>query len=186
MASRRASPSSCCMAFPTTCAPGMAWRPASAVEERAYWYHWYLNRERGRRGLGQTRREICRSLGRECSPTWRLDDAPFDRTAPSFDNPAFVEVVIHSYRHRHGNAPGEPRFDSLERRLAERRPITVPTVVLWGAEDGVDPAGRLERHMPQFPAGAEGRVVPRAGHFLPREQPAAVIEAMLGLLAKSK
>jgi pimeloyl-ACP methyl ester carboxylesterase len=161
-------------------------RPASAAEERAYWYQWYFNTDRGRRGLEQNRREICRLLWHEWSPSWQFDDATFDRTAGSFDNPDFVEVVIHSYRHRHGNAPGDPRFDSLERLLAERRPITVPTVVLWGAEDGVAPAGHVERHMPQFPAGSEGRVVARAGHFLPREQPAAVVEAMLGLLAKSK
>ena len=161
-------------------------RPASAVEERAYWYQWYFNTERGRRGLEQNRREICRFLWQEWSPTWRFDDATFDRTAPSFDNPDFVEVVIHSYRHRHGNAPGEPRFDALERRLAERPPITVPSVALWGGDDGVDPTRRSERHMSLFPAGTERRIVAGVGHFMPREQPAAVVEAIRELLAKSE
>jgi pimeloyl-ACP methyl ester carboxylesterase len=157
---------------------------ASAAQERANWYQWYFNTERGRRGLEQNRREICRLLWHDWSPGWRFDDATFDRTASSFENPDFVEVVIHSYRHRHGNAPGEARFDPLERQLAERPPITVPTVVLRGAEDTVDPPRRSEPQMPLFPPGTERRVVAGAGHFLPREQPAAVA-AILGLLARA-
>jgi len=160
-------------------------RPASAAQERALWYQWYFNTERGRRGLEQNRREICRLLWREWSPCWRFDDATFERTAQSFDSPDFVEVVIHSYRHRHGNARGEARFDALEGYLAGRPPITVPATVLHGAEDTVDPARQSERHMPFFPAGTERRVVPGGGHFLPREQPAAVAEAILALLART-
>ena len=161
-------------------------RPASAVEERAYWYQWYFNTERGRIGLTQNRREICRLLWQEWSPSWRFDDATFERTATSFDNPDFVDVVIHSYRHRHGNAPGEPRFDAIERRLAERPPIAVPSVILEGAEDTVAPPRRSERHLALFPPGTERHVVPGGGHFLPREQPAAVADAMLKLLARTK
>jgi len=160
--------------------------PVSPAEERASWYQWYFNTERGRRGLEQKRREICRFLWQTWSPTWKFDDATWERTAPSFDNPDFVGVVIHSYRHRHGNAPGEPRFAAMERRLAERPPITVPSVALWGADDGVDLTRRSERLMSKFPAGTERRVVPAAGHFMPREQPAVVVEATLELLARSK
>src|SRR5216117_4202764 len=127
--------------------------PAPVAQERAYWYQWYFNTERGRAGLEKNRRELCKLLWREWSPTWKFDDAEFERTAPSFDNPDFVPVVIHSYRHRHGNAPGDPRFDAMERRLAERPPITVPSVALWGAEDGVDLTRRSERLMSLFPAG---------------------------------
>jgi pimeloyl-ACP methyl ester carboxylesterase len=156
-------------------------RPGPAVEERAYWYQWYFNTERGRAGLAANRRDICRLLWREWSPCWRFDDATFERTAASFDNPDFVDVVIHSYRHRHGNAPGDPRFDSIERRLAERPPIAVPTIVLHGAEDTVSPPYRSERDMALFPAGTERRVV-KGGHFLPREQPAAVTDAIVELL----
>jgi pimeloyl-ACP methyl ester carboxylesterase len=159
-------------------------QPASAVEERAYWYQWYFNTERGRAGLERNRREICRLLWHEWSPSWRFDDPTFDRTARSFDNPDFVDVVIHSYRHRYGNAPGEPRFDSIEQRLAQRPPISVPTIVLHGAEDPVESARRSERHMSRFPHGTERRVV-AGGHFLPREQPAAIAEAILTLLARA-
>ncbi len=160
-------------------------RPAPVAQERAYWYQWYFNTERGRRGLEQNRRELCRLLWREWSPSWRFDDATFDRTAQSFENPDFVDVVIHSYRHRYGNAPGEPRFDALERRLAERPPIEVPTIVLHGAEDTVDPPHRSESHLARFPAGTARQVVPGAGHFLPRERPAVVAEAILELLAQT-
>jgi pimeloyl-ACP methyl ester carboxylesterase len=161
-------------------------RPAPAVEEHAYWYQWYFNTERGRAGLTQNRRDICRFLWQEWSPSWRFDDATFERTAQSFDNPDFVDVVIHSYRHRHRNAPGEARFDAIERRLAERPPITVPSVILHGAEDTVAPPYRSERDLPLFPAGTERRVIARGGHFLPWEQPAAIADALLALLTRTK
>ena len=161
-------------------------RPAGAEDERGYWYQWYFNTERGRVGLEQNRREICRLLWRDWSPGWRFDDATFERTAVAFDNPDFVPVVIHSYRHRHRNAPGDPRFDGVERWLAERPPITVPTVILHGRDDGVDRPQKSEAHLAQFPAGTERRVVPDAGHFLPREQPGAVVEALLALLSRTR
>jgi pimeloyl-ACP methyl ester carboxylesterase len=156
--------------------------PASAKAERSYWYQWYFNTERGRQGLEQNRRDICRLLWQEWSPTWRFEPVAFERTAPSFDNPDFVAVVIHSYRHRHGNAPGDGRLDAIERRLAERPAITVPTVILHGADDTVGPPKRAEAELPQFPAGTERRVVPGVGHFMPREEPKAVVDALLKLL----
>jgi pimeloyl-ACP methyl ester carboxylesterase len=156
--------------------------PASARAERSYWYQWYFNTERGRRGLEQNRRDICRLLWEEWSPTWRFEPATFARTAPSFDNPDFVEVVIHSYRHRHGNAPGDGRLDAIERRLAERPPITVPTVILHGGADTVGLPKRPEAELPYFPAGTERRVVPGVGHFMPREEPPAVVDALLKVL----
>jgi pimeloyl-ACP methyl ester carboxylesterase len=160
-------------------------RPVSAEQERALWYQWYFNTERGRMGLEQHRRAICRLLWQEWSPTWCFDDATFERTAPSFDNPDFVPVVIHSYRHRHGNAPGDPRFDQVERHLATRPPITVPTIVLHGAEDGVSRPQRSEGDMALFPAGTARHIVAGAGHFMPREQPHAVVDALLSLLARA-
>jgi pimeloyl-ACP methyl ester carboxylesterase len=160
-------------------------RPASAEEERAAWYQWYFNTERGRLGLEKNRREICRLLWRDWSPGWRFDDATFEQAAAAFDNPDFVPVVIHSYRHRHRHAPGDPRFDAIERRLAERPRIEVPSVILHGADDAVDFPGRTERHPAMFPDATERRVIPDAGHFLPREQPGAVVDALLPLLART-
>jgi pimeloyl-ACP methyl ester carboxylesterase len=161
-------------------------KPASASQERANWYQWYFNTERGRLGLETNRREICRLLWGDWSPGWRFDDATFERTAAAFDNPDFVPVVIHSYRHRHRNAPGDPRFDAIERRLAERPRIEVPSVILQGRDDTVDPPRRSETHRAMFPDGTERHVVPDAGHFMPREQPGVVVDALLTLLARTR
>ncbi len=159
-------------------------KPAPATQERAYWYQWYFNTERGRRGLAENRREICRLLWRDWSPSYKFDDATFERTAASFDNPDFVDVVIHSYRHRHGHAPSDPRFDQIERRLAGRPPITVPTVILHGGDDGVSLMRHTERELALFPAGTARQVVTGAGHFLPREPTGApaVVDALKTLL----
>ena len=161
-------------------------KPASASQERANWYQWYFNTERGRLGLETNRREICPLLWGDWSPGWRVDDATFERTAAAFDNPDFVPVVIHSYRHRHRNAPGDPRFDAIERRLAERPRIEVPSVILQGRDDTVDPPRRSETHRAMFPDGTERHVVPDAGHFMPREQPGVVVDALLTLLARTR
>jgi pimeloyl-ACP methyl ester carboxylesterase len=155
--------------------------PVAAVQERSYWYQWYFNTERGRLGLEQNRHDICRLLWEEWSPTWHFDDATYERTAPAFENPDFVPIVIHSYRHRHQNAPSNPRFDAIEQHLSARPPITVPTIILHGADDTVSPPQRSEREMGMFPAATERHVVAHAGHFMPREQPHAVVEALLKL-----
>src|SRR2546430_1372195 len=151
------------------------------AQEQAYWYQWYFNAERGRAGLEKNRRELCKLLWREWSPTWKFDDAEFERTAPSFDNPDFVPIVIHSYRHRHGNAAGDPRLDAIERRLAARAPITVPALILHGGDDAVSLL-RAGKERALFSAGTEERVVPGCGHFLPREKPQAVVDALLKVL----
>ena len=156
--------------------------PASVAQERAYWYHWYFHTERGRAGLERNRRELSRLLWREWSPTWKFDDAEFDRTAPSFDNPDFVPIVIHSYRVRYGNAPSDPRLESIERRLASRPPITVPSIILHGGDDGVSLSRGVGRDAALFPPGTEERVIPGVGHFMPRENPPAVVDAVRKVL----
>jgi pimeloyl-ACP methyl ester carboxylesterase len=158
-------------------------RPAAPEAERAFWYQWYFNTERGRAGLAANRRSLCRLLWATWSPTWKFADETFDRTAASFDNPDFVDVVIHSYRHRIGNAPGEPRFAEVERRLAGRPVIQAPTITLYGAEDGLGrPAAESPEERVSIPSLVARRIVPGAGHFLPREKPEAVSAALLELL----
>ena len=163
-------------------------RPVSAEAAQRVWYQWYFNTEQGRAGLEANRREICLHLWRQISPTWRFSDETFNRTAPSFDNPDFVDVVIHSYRHRIGNAPGEPRFRDIETRLAQRPPITVPSIVLYGADDGVvrptAEASAAERAV--FPELVARRVIPGVGHFMPREAPADMASALLELLERTR
>ena len=158
-------------------------QPAAPERERALWYQWYFNTERGRIGLERNRRGICRLLWATWSPTWRFTDATFDATASSFENPDFVDVVIHSYRHRNGNAPGEPRFADMERQLARRPRIDVPTIVLYGADDGLGaPPPDTPAERATFSARVARQVVPGAGHFLPREKPGVVSSALLQLL----
>ncbi len=155
----------------------------SAVTEARLWYQWYFNTERGRAGLDANRHAICRYLQETWSPTGEYTDEIYGRTAPSFDNPDFVDVVIHSYRHRHGYAPGEERFLAVERRLAERPPIGVPAIVLRGADSGFgppsqDPSGDQAR----FTNLVARRIVEGAGHDLAPQSPDAVSSALLELL----
>jgi pimeloyl-ACP methyl ester carboxylesterase len=156
-------------------------RPAAAEQEFRYWYQWYFHTERGRAGLAANRRDIARLLWKLWSPNWDFDDATFAATAPSFDNPDFVDVTVQSYRHRYGNAPGDPAHDALEASLAGQPAIVVPTIILHGADDGVGaPANSIPRDR-LFTRLIERKLIPRAGHFLSRENPADVVDAVMRL-----
>jgi pimeloyl-ACP methyl ester carboxylesterase len=156
----------------------MATKPASPLAEYRYWYQWYFHTERGRAGLAANRGPFCRLLWELWSPNYRFDDATYDQTAASFDNPDFVDVVIQSYRHRHGAALGDPALEAIEAQLALQPSITVPTISLHGECDGVAAPEGLEGHAPHFAGVYESRVIPVAGHFLPREAPEAVTQAI--------
>jgi len=168
-----------------TVTPPSAQPPAAA---RRLWYQWYFNTDAGRKGLEQNRRELCRLLWEEWSPTWRFSDEMFNLTAASFDNPDFVDCVIHSYRHRNFNAPGEPRFLDVERQLAKRPPIDVPTIVLHGGDDafGRQPAAITPAERATLPRLIDKRIVEGAGHFVPHEKPEAVSAAIVDALNASK
>jgi pimeloyl-ACP methyl ester carboxylesterase len=156
--------------------------PASADAEYRHWYQWYFHTERGRAGLTQNRHDICRLLWQLWSPNWHFDDATYQRTGESFESPDFVDVVIQSYRHRYGNAPGDPALEPIEQRLAEQPKIPVPTIVLHGAADGVGPPENSRQHARHFTSRYERRVIPVAGHFLPNEKPEAVVQAIRELM----
>lgn len=162
--------------------------PAAPRGVRNAWYQWYFNTEVGREGLKQNRKALCRFMWEEWSPTWKFTDDLYNLTASSFDNPDFVDCVIHSYRHRNFNAPGEKRFLEMEQRLAKRPKVEVPTIVLHGGDDGFGrPAPETtpaEREM--FPKLVSRRVVPGAGHFVPHEKPEPVASALLEVLSASK
>jgi pimeloyl-ACP methyl ester carboxylesterase len=156
-------------------------QPGPPATEHRRWYQWYFHTERGRAGLMANRRALCRLLWELWSPNYRFDDGTYEQTAASFDNDDFVEVVIQSYRHRYGTAPGDPALDATEARLARQPPITVPTISLHGECDGVSPPDRTGREACHFAGPFQSRVVPIAGHFLPREAPEAVIQAITEL-----
>src|SRR4029077_8186237 len=149
-------------------------KPASAEQEYRLWYQYYFHTERGRAGLEANRHEFCRFIWQLWSPNWRFDDATYDRTAVSFDNPDFVDVVIHSYRHRFGYADGDPGLEAIERRLAAKPRISVPTIALYGGGDGVAGRENPQSQARFFSGSIEHRVIPVIGHDTPQEAPAAV------------
>jgi pimeloyl-ACP methyl ester carboxylesterase len=157
-------------------------QPAAPENEHRHWYQYYFHGERGRAGLAQNRHALCKLLWQLWSPNWRFDDATYDRTAASFDNPDFVDVVIHSYRHRFGLVPGDPAVEETEHRLTALPRISVPTIALDGGGDGVMPAGGSERHSRFFTSKYERRIIPSVGHNLPQEAPEEFAEAILSLL----
>ena len=161
--------------------------PASPQGVRNSWYQWYFNTEVGREGLTKNRKALCKFMWQEWSPTWKFTDAMYDQTAASFENPDFVDCVLHSYRHRNFNAPSEPRFLEVEKRLAARPKVEVPTIVLHGGDDGFGkPAPETtDAERSQFPKLVARRVVAGAGHFVPHEAPEAVATALLEVLAAS-
>lgn len=158
-------------------------KPAKPEEEARYWYQHYFHTERGRRGLAENRHALCRFIWSLWSPTWRFDDATYARSADAFDNPDFVEVVIHSYRHRYGVVPGDPAYEAIEAALARQPDIAVPAIVLQGEDDTVDPPRAEDTAAPHFRARYERRRVPGAGHNLPQEKPDAFAQAMLDVAA---
>ena len=163
-----------------------AGKPAAPQAEYRYWYQYYLHGERGRLGLAQHRRAFCRLLWQLWSPGWRFDDACFERSAAAFDNPDFVDVVVHSYRHRFGLVAGDPACEPIERLLAARPPISVPALTLDGADDGVSGPEGTASHHAHFTGWHQHRVVAGAGHNLPQEMPQAFADAVLAVHEHSR
>jgi pimeloyl-ACP methyl ester carboxylesterase len=155
--------------------------PLPPEAEHRYWYQYYFHGERGRAGLARYRHELGKLLWRLWSPSWNFDDATYDRTASSFDNPDFVDVVIHSYRHRYALVPGDPAVEATEKRLAARPRIAVPTVVLHGADNNVAPLRTSAAHAVFWSGPFERRVIPRVGHNVPQEAPREFAAAVLSL-----
>jgi pimeloyl-ACP methyl ester carboxylesterase len=161
--------------------PG-AVHPQAPETEFRFWYQYYFHGERGRAGLERNRGEFCELLWRLWSPNWKFDAATYARTVASFDNPDFVEVVIHSYRHRYGLVPGDPALEETERRLAGLPPIHVPTVALFGGGDGVTVPPANLGDDPRFRSAYAVRLIPGVGHNVPQEAPEEFAEAVASLL----
>lgn len=158
--------------------------PVRPEREVALWYQWYFQIERGRAGLAANRRAITKILWQQWSPNWHFDEATLERTSRAHDNPDFVDVVIHSYRHRYGLAEGDPRYAEIQRRLDALPPITVPAITLDGDADGVIPATDGRASAAKFLGPRTHRVIPRAGHNLPQEEPEAFADAVMELIKK--
>jgi len=159
-----------------------AMEPDTPENEHSLWYQYYFHSERGRAGLQKDRKAIARLLWKLWSPTWRFDDATFERSAAAFDHPDFVEVVIHSYRHRFGLVAGDPAYADIDRQLAAQPVIRVPAITFDGIDDGVRPPADASAHAPRFSGPRSHRLVPGAGHNLPQEAPRAFADAVLELV----
>jgi pimeloyl-ACP methyl ester carboxylesterase len=156
--------------------------PLPPEQEHRLWYQYYFHSERGRAGLQANRYALCRLLWQLWSPNWQFDEATYARTAKSFDNPDFVDVVIQSYRHRFGYAAGDPALETIEQRLAERPTIRVPTIVLHGEGNGVSRPDASAQQARFFSGPYQRRVIPVVGHNMPQEAPKVVVQAVLDLL----
>jgi pimeloyl-ACP methyl ester carboxylesterase len=153
--------------------------PLPPAAELQWWYQYYFATERGRAGYARYRNDFARLIWQIASPSWDFDEATFDRTAPSFDNPDHVDIVIHNYRWRLGVADGEPEYEDLERRLAEFPVITVPAITLEGDANGAphpDPAAYAGKFTGKY---THRLVAGGVGHNLPQEAPEAFAEAVI-------
>jgi pimeloyl-ACP methyl ester carboxylesterase len=159
-----------------------ALKPDSPSNEHRLWYQYYFHSERGRAGLSADRRGLIELLWRLWSPTWKFDSETFLRSAPAFDNPDFVDVVIHSYRHRFGLVAGDPAYAGIEERLAQSPLISVPTITFDGADDGVRSPSSASAQAHRFSGAREHRIVPSVGHNMPQEVPSVFAQAILELM----
>lgn len=157
-------------------------QPLDPQTEHRLWYQYYFHTPRGVEGLTQNRRALCELLWRLWSPTWAQNAERYPLSAPAFDNPDFVDVVIHSYRHRFTYAPGDPALEWMEEALTRQPAISVPTISLCGADDGVGPAPEVDEDAEHFTGPYERRVLAGVGHNIPEEAPEATLRAILDLL----
>ena len=155
-------------------------RPLPPEAELGWWYLFYFATERGRVGYRRHTRDFARLIWRLASPTWEFDDAIFDRTAASFDNPDHVDIVIHNYRWRLGLAEGEERYLGFEQTLARRPTITVPTITIASDFDAPNADGTA--YADRFTGPYEHRVLDGIGHNVPQEAPSAFAESVLELV----
>ena len=157
--------------------------PLPPKAELEWWYQFYFATERGRAGYDKYRREFSKLIWQIASPKWHFDDATFDRSAASFDNPDHVAIVIHNYRWRLGLAEGERKYDDLEGRLAEGPVITVPTVTLEGDANGAphpEPSSYAKKFSDRY---SHRTITGGIGHNLPQEAPQAFAEAVVEIAA---
>jgi pimeloyl-ACP methyl ester carboxylesterase len=160
--------------------------PLPAKVEAGLWYQFYFQSERGRAGLQANRDDIARVLWENNSPTWRFDGPTFDRAAKAFANPDYVDVVVHSYRHRLGLAPGVPQYEAIEKKLAALPALLVPAITLDGIDDGVISATDGSASAAKFSGPRSHRRIAGVGHNLPQEAPQAFADAVIELVRSGK
>jgi pimeloyl-ACP methyl ester carboxylesterase len=153
--------------------------PLPPKAELAWWYQFYFATERGRLGYEANRHDFAKLIWQTASPTWKFDDATFERSAAAFDNPDHVAIVIHNYRWRLGAAQGEAQYDALEARLAAAPGIAVPTITMEGDANGA-PHPEPAAYAGKFTGKYSHRLIDGGiGHNLPQEAPKAFAQAVI-------
>ena len=159
-------------------------KPLPPAAELGWWYQYYFATERGVVGYKQHTHDFDKLIWKQASPKWNFDDATYDRTAASFDNPDHVDIAVHNYRWRLGLAKGEPQYEELEEKLFKGPPVTVPAITIASDFDGPNADGKA--YASKFTGKYSHRVLKGIGHNVPQEAPEAFAKAVVDLDALSR
>ena len=156
-------------------------KPSNPNTEQKLWYQYFFHSERGRLGLINKRHDFIKYLWQTWSPSWDFNDEIYGLSKSSFDNPDFVDVVVHSYKHRFGIVAGDPKFDLIEKDLSKQPKISVPSITIDGETDGVSELSNISKIKQKFLAHVRHQVLPKTGHNVPQEDPKNFSKAVLEL-----
>ena len=156
-------------------------KPSNPNTEQKLWYQYFFHSERGRLGLINKRHDFIKYLWQTWSPSWDFNDEIYGLSKNSFDNSDFVDVVVHSYKHRFGIVAGDPKFDLIEKNLSKQPKISVPTITIDGETDGVSELSNISKIKQKFSAHIRHQILPNIGHNVPQEDPKNFSRAVLEL-----
>ena len=153
--------------------------PTNPEAEQKLWYQYFFHSERGRNGLKNQRHEFIKYLWKTWSPSWEFSNEEYDLSANSFENSDFVDIVIHSYRHRFALEKGDLKFDKIEHKLSKQPIISVPSITIDGETDGVTGLSNITKIKQKFSSHIKHQVLPNVGHNVPQEDPQSFSSAIL-------
>ena len=156
-------------------------KPSNPNTEQKLWYQYFFHSERGRLGLINKRHDFIKYLWQTWSPSWDFNDEIYSLSKNSFDNSDFVDVVVHSYKHRFGIVAGDPKFDSIEKDLSKLPTVSVPSITIDGETDGVSGLSNTSKIKQKFSAHVRHQILPKTGHNIPQEDPKNFSKAVLEL-----
>ena len=156
-------------------------KPSNPNTEQKLWYQYFFHSERGRLGLINKRHDFIKYLWQTWSPSWDFNDEIYGLSKNSFDNSDFVDVVVHSYKHRFGIVAGDPKFDFIEKDLSKQPTISVPSITIDGETDGVSGLSHITKIKQKFSSHVRHQILPNTGHNIPQEDPKNFSKAVLEL-----
>ena len=156
-------------------------KPSNPNTEQKLWYQYFFHSERGRLGLINKRHDFIKYLWQTWSPSWDFNDEIYGLSKNSFDNSDFVDVVVHSYKHRFGIVAGDPKFNLIEKDLSKQPTISVPSITIDGETDGVSGLSNITKIKQKFSSHVRHQILPNTGHNVPQEDPKNFSKAVLEL-----